>query len=185
MRSYLRMALGLAAFVGLASCAANPAPVPLAVSQSEVAALVGEWRGDYETTIGPPRFGSILFRLSPRGDVARGDVLMVAHPDRVMPPELREAGDPWIERERIPQSQLLAITFVRASNGVVSGALNEYQDPVCGCTLRTTFLGRVAGDRVDGTFTSLHVETGQVTGGEWRATRHQPAVASRGTSADR
>ncbi|HSJ63184.1 MAG TPA: hypothetical protein VK922_04665 [Gemmatimonadaceae bacterium] len=185
MKRYVRVGVGLAAFVGLVSCVANPAPVPLAGSQSEVAVLVGEWRGDYETTIGPPRFGSILFRLSPRGDVAHGDVLMVAHPDRVMPPELREAGDPWIERERIPQSQLLAITFVRASSGVVSGALNEYKDPVCGCTLRTTFLGRVAGDRIDGSFTSVHVQTGQVTGGEWRATRRQALVAERGITAER
>jgi hypothetical protein len=156
------------------ACAANPAPVPLAGNRDDLAALEGEWRGQYETTAGPARFGSILFRLSAGGDSARGDVLMVAHPDRSPPAMLREGGDPWSSSERTPGSQLLTITFVRASGGAVTGALEPYTDPTCGCTLRTTFTGRLAGDVVDGTFMSLHEGTGQSTGGRWRVTRHAP-----------
>jgi hypothetical protein len=167
------MMIATGMILGLAACSSNPAPVPLSGSPAALAALEGEWRGEYETTAGPPRFGSILFRLSAADESARGDVLMVAHADRSPPPELREAGDPWSQRERIPQSQLLAITFVRASGGGVSGALEPYTDPVCGCTLRTTFTGRVSGDTVEGTFTSLHLGTGLETGGKWRATRHR------------
>lgn len=156
-----------------AGCASNPPPVPLSGATSDLAALEGEWRGDYETTAGPPRFGSILFRLSAGEESAQGDVLMVAHPDRSPPPELRDSSDPWRERAQIPQSQLLSITFVRAAGDAVSGALDPYQDPTCGCTLRTTFTGRISGDVIDGTFTSLHEGTGAMTGGRWRVTRHR------------
>jgi hypothetical protein len=157
-----------------AACATNPAPVPLAGSRDDLAALEGEWRGEYETTGGPARFGSILFRLSAGGDSARGDVLMIAHAERMPPSVLRDGGDPWSPSGRPSQSQLLAITFVRASGGAVTGALDPYADPTCGCTLRTTFTGRISGDVVDGTFTSQHSGTGEMTGGRWRVTRHTP-----------
>jgi hypothetical protein len=174
MRRNAATAAAVLAIAALAACAANPAPVPLAGSPGDLAALAGEWRGEYETTAGPRRSGSILFRLSAGGDSASGDVLMMAHPDRVQPQVLREGGDPWSASERSPQSQLLAITFVQASGGAVTGALAPYADPDCGCTLRTTFTGRLSGNTVDGTFTSLHIGSGEMTGGRWRVTRHSP-----------
>lgn len=173
MKRRTMIAAGVTVALMLAGCATNPAPVPLSGSVADLGALAGEWRGEYETTAGPPRFGSILFRIASGADSARGDVLMVAHQDRLPPAELREAGDPWSQSDRIPQSQLLTITFVRAAAGQVSGALDPYQDPTCGCTLRTTFTGRLDGDVIAGTFTSLHLGTGRTTGGDWRVRRHR------------
>ena len=157
-----------------AACAANPAPVPLEGSRDDLAALEGEWRGEYETTGARVRYGSILFRLSAGGDSARGDVLMIAHAERMPPSVLRDGGDPWSLSERPAHSRLLPITFVRARGDAVMGALDPYADPTCGCTLRTTFTGRISGDVVDGTFTSQHSGTGEMTGGRWRVTRHAP-----------
>lgn len=165
--------LGVGALL-VAACSSNPEPVPLAGSAGDLAALEGEWRGDYEFTRGPARFGSILFRLSAGEDHAHGDVLMIARTDRDVPP-IPTGEDPWASRTQSGRtSQLLSITFVQARGGAIAGALAPYTDPTCGCTLHTTFTGRVSGDVIDGTFTSEHVETGTMTGGTWRVSRHRP-----------
>jgi len=51
----------------------------------------------------------------------------------------------------------------------VTGTLDPYRDPDCGCEVTTTFSGEVHGDRVGGTFTSSRT-AGRVFG-TWKATR--------------
>jgi hypothetical protein len=79
--------------------------------------------------------------------------------------------DPAVDPSRVPPSRLLAITFVRVEDGFVQGRLEPYRDPECGCRLDTTFVGTRSGDVIEGTFTSLHMDTGVVRRGVWRVVR--------------
>lgn len=155
----------------LASCASAPEPIDLSATSEAATALSGEWHGEYHLTEGAGRYGSIFFRLSADGDTAVGDVMMVApHTAPVRPTTPGEAG--WGASG--PQTQTLAIRFVRAAGDSLTGTLEPYRDPTCGCRLHTTFVGRIRGDDIEGTFRSLHVESGMVTHGTWAVHREHP-----------
>lgn len=144
------------------ACAAPGTPVPVL---GEVAALEGEWLGEY-WSVESGRRGSIVFRLTAGSDTARGDVLLTAsRPPMQRPPDSPDVWPP----ERM--SRPLAITFVRMDQRVVSGRLEPYRDPDCGCLLTTTFLGRLTGDTLAGTFSSYHQEMAKRVTGEWRVVR--------------
>ena len=162
-----------------AACSYVPSPVRMSGSRADLDLLTGEWSGTYETD-GGGRGGSILFRLTAGQDSARGDVLMVVHPRNQPPSDLANARDPWTAE--LEQSRLLSISFVRIEGGDVYGVLDRYTDPVCGCTLNTTFTGTLMGDVIEGTFRSMHLEEGSVTMGTWTVTRQSPSRKHAGAS---
>ena len=167
-----RAAPSLALALALAGCAANPSPVPVVAPADAIAALAGEWTGEYSSAA-TGRSGSILFTLTAGRDTAFGDVVMVpAGSDRALPQEKTGAGSPSVVTRAKPQP--LAIRFVRLAGDSVSGMLAPYTAPECGCVLTTTFTGRVGRDRIDGTFTSsgeAHAAEPQV--GRWTVTRRR------------
>lgn len=151
----------------LAACQGPRPPVPVL---GDVAALTGRWEGTYGSRESG-RTGSILFTLDAGTDTAHGDVLMVPGAWD-LPPQPRP-GDPdamdW-RRDRPPQA--LPIAFVRAADGLVEGRLAPYRDPDCGCLLTTHFSGRlITVNTFEGTFTSIHGETGHMVRGWWRVTK--------------
>jgi hypothetical protein len=164
----VRTAASGASVVLLWGCAsAKPAHVPVAATRSELAALVGRWEGSYESPA-TGRSGSIVFELvSASADSAFGDVVMV--PRGTVEP-LHPAVQDGAERSR-PSPQLLQIRFVEVSEGIVSGTLQPYRDPESGFALDTRFTGRLAGDRIEGTFvtTGVHLTTPQR--GTWSVRR--------------
>jgi hypothetical protein len=147
-----------------AACAPRPASVPLRGNPADIAAMAGEWTGTYETLVGGDRSGEIMFSLGPGRDTASGYVIMnsITEP---RPQPMHGYPAP------IHQSDQLAIAFVRAADGRITGQLEQYIDPHCGCRLRTTFVGRLRGDRIEGTFRSEHLDSGGITTGEWRVRR--------------
>ena len=54
---------------------------------------------------------------------------------------------------------------------IVSGTLAPYEDPDCKCEVRTTFVGRLQGDRVSGTFVIQHSEPEWEQRGVWNVVR--------------
>jgi hypothetical protein len=68
---------------------------------------------------------------------------------------------------------VLTIRFVRVGPGRVSGTLDPYADPDCGCTLVTTFEGTVEGDTIEGTFESRSQEHAHENRGTWRVARQR------------
>src|SRR3989442_15893302 len=60
----------------LAACGASRSPVPLVGAATDVAALAGEWVGDY-SSVESGRSGSISFTLRAATDSAFGDVVMI------------------------------------------------------------------------------------------------------------
>ena len=153
----------------LGACGTRPAQVPVIGPQQDLATLGGEWNGTYKTETGRVRTGHLLFNLRAGKDTATGYVVMTYAAEPV-------TVDPYKYQSSATQTEQLTISFVRAVGGRVSGHLDPYPDPFCGCKLRTTFVGRLRGDRIEGTFTSQHLDSNVITWGEWRASRQAPKV---------
>lgn len=144
----------------LAACSWNPEPVPIAASPSQLERLAGRWAGEFSGDESG-RSGSILFDIEAGRDTAHGDVLML--PCAWRTPET-VPGVP-------PEPRLLRIAFVAVDDGRVRGTLEVYRDPVCGCPLETTFTGRIRGDVIEGTYSSVHLDCGTTQSGRWRVER--------------
>jgi hypothetical protein len=157
----------LALFAALSGgCASqNPAP-PVPVQGASVSALSGRWTGEYSST-DTGRTGSIVFELRSGDKVAHGDVLMK--------PKVDAGGStlPGSDNPLRGMPQVLDIDFVDATGGTVRGTIVPYRDPACDCMVQTTFVGRVSGDTIEGTFTTNPQNAGNVTTGRWKVTRER------------
>jgi hypothetical protein len=150
----------------LAACASSPEPVPVTGAPVEIYALAGQWSGTYTSpTLG--RSGTIEFNLDAGRDTAFGDVTMVP---RGWTRPLRPMDDPVADARDAPAPRVLTIAFVRVEDGVVSGTMEPYRDPDCGCGVYTTFTGEVGGNEIEGTFLSRHADGYRYTG-TWRVER--------------
>lgn len=170
MRSAAIGVLALLSVV-IGGCATVPAPVPVVGDEAGLGQLTGEWGGEYRgETSG--RSGSIVFKLAAGADTAFGDVVMIPRQRREsrLPVQDPSTGLPT---PRTPE--VLSIAFVRAQDGGLSGSLNLYRDPDCDCLLITRFQGRIRGDVIEGTFTSMPAEGGptQMQTGTWKVTRNK------------
>ncbi len=92
------------------SCAWKSAPVAIVGPAQDIAALTGEWSGEYRNDA-VRRTGTIWFKLEAEHDTALGDVLMIPRESAMMPPQ-PSAPDGWRDR-----SQVLTIKFVRVEAG--------------------------------------------------------------------
>ena len=166
----MRMFLGIlgAGFV-VAACSTNPQPAPLSGS-ADIQALEGEWIGEYHSYETGGRSGTILFRLEADQDTARGDVLLhVAGGETAS--VIPFTTDPW---DDVSPDQLLTVRFVRGPEGAILGRVDTYNDPVCGCEVRTTLTGRIQGNLFEGTYTTEHLTGADRTHGRWRVVRTFP-----------
>jgi len=141
----------------------NPAPV-VPVGGGDVSTLVGKWVGEYSSTE-TGRSGSITFEFKSGGKIARGDVLMVPKGGLGAAPA---GSDPLAT-----MPQVLQISFVNAEGGVVKGTMDPYQEPSCGCEVVTTFVGRVSGDTIEGTFSTNPTGKETISTGRWTMTRQK------------
>ncbi len=156
-----------AATLLLAACAANQTPVPVVGPSADIAALSGEWVGDYSSSESG-RSGSISFTLRAAGDSAFGDVVMI-------PRAWGRALVPWTQPNatggnQAPSATVLTIRFVRVQRGHVSGTLDPYADPQTGERLLTTFSGELLGNTIAGTYTT-RLPSGDTQTGRWTVQR--------------
>ena len=160
---------GAAAFAGLlVACGGSQSPVPVVGREADISKLAGEWSGEYSSGE-TGRSGSILFTLKSGTDTATGDVVMTPRFAAAGPPQ---AGQP--SPQVALASQAIDIKFVRVTGGQVSGSLAPYTDPTCNCPLHTTFVGRLVGDTLAGTYTSRHENAQDMQQGRWRVVRKSP-----------
>jgi hypothetical protein len=155
--------LALLAVAWTAACSStpkNPAPpVPVGGARSDVSALAGRWEGEYSSEA-TGRTGSIVFELKPGDKLARGDVLMIP-----------KGGEAPASKPGAPIPQVLSIGFVSAAGGVLTGTMDPYVSPDCNCQVQTTFVGRLSGDTIEGTFTTTPQGNAPITTGRWKMTR--------------
>lgn len=132
------------------ACSANPSPVPVIGATADVSALAGEWVGEYRSAEAG-RSGSISFKLEAGRDTAFGDVLMIpAGQDPSVSGRTRAA-----EAARAAPRALM-IRFVRVSGNAITGAIDPYESPDCGCILYTSFRGTIEGNRISGELLIRH-----------------------------
>lgn len=164
---FANTASGVAALALAASaCAFNPPAVPLEGRAAELQRLAGRWTGAYDG-YGSGRAGRIEFTLVAGEDHAHGSVLMV-------PRTTRNPFRPWRETFTVPSMALtedLAIRFVAVENGEVTGELDPYRDPDCGCRAHTRFRGRLRGNAIEGTFVTFLDGHDEELGGRWKVHR--------------
>src|SRR5882762_3546936 len=71
----IQLCLAVSAGAALA-CASKPTPITVTGDTGDRASLAGKWVGEYNSPV-TGRSGSIVFNLSPSGDAANGDVVMI------------------------------------------------------------------------------------------------------------
>lgn len=173
MKRKLPAGLGIAALAAalLASACGSvppPPPVPVQGTPGDLAALAGEWFGEY-SNVGTGRNGSINFSLKAGEGIAYGEVVMYAH--RAAAPYAAANEQGGVE-EGNPSVRPLTIRFVAVEGGTISGTLEPYEDPdECHCILSTTFTGRVKGNVIEGTFLTYGGPGHTPEKGEWRVER--------------
>jgi hypothetical protein len=162
-----RRILSISAAIALAAaCATKPEPIPLSADPANLSTLVGSWNGEYSSDA-TGRSGSIIFKLSAGKDTAFGDVVMIPRATAST-----QSTDRPQANTTPPSSEVLTIRFARVEGGTVTGTLNPYTDPGCGCTVQTTFVGRLTdSNTIEGTFTTAGSGLpGQQTG-RWKVKR--------------
>jgi hypothetical protein len=162
----LRLITPFALTVALAACATNPQRVPVVAEQADISSLTGQWDGEYSSAASG-RAGSITFSLVAGRDTATGDVVMVPRGSDQPAPADRQSGAQLIARA----PQVLRISFVRVLGANVSGTIEPYRAPDCDCILSTTFVGKLRGDTVEGTFSTTGGPTDSPQSGRWKVTR--------------
>jgi hypothetical protein len=161
----------LTALAGISlACATKPTPVTISGDASSRASLAGKWSGEYQSP-STGRSGSIVFNLSPSGEAASGDVVMIpaGYGKALMPYSQSSTGGSTMQNTNT--SQVLTIKLVRVTGDTVSGVLDAYRDPQCDCPVETTFTGRLSGDTIDGTFSTRGTQANAPQMGTWRVKR--------------
>lgn len=149
------------------ACGGSQTPVPVVGREADISKLAGQWLGDY-SSVETGRSGSIVFTLSAGSDTATGDVVMTPRFTGAGP---GAPGQPGAQQATPQPSQAIDIRFVRVTGGQVSGALAPYNEPTCNCPLRTTFVGRLVGDTLSGTYSSRREDSQDVQRGRWKVVR--------------
>src|SRR5687767_5292878 len=156
--AYALLAMGL-----LVSCRSVSSPFPLRAGTTDIAAMAGEWDGEYFSP-STGRAGSIHFKIKPGSDTAEGDVVMIPRGSDV---QLRPAQLPEMQLTRA-LAEVLTIRFAELAGGQVRGTLTTYRDPECGCAMYTTFTGRMVRDGVlEGTFVAASPDLRLPLRGSW------------------
>lgn len=161
----------MAAMTGGLACASKPTPVTVTGEVGDRESLAGKWAGEYNSPA-TGRSGSIVFNLSPSGDAANGDVVMIprGYGKALQPYNAANASGGAVVQSGSP-SQVLTIKLVRVSGDTVSGVLDAYRDPECDCPVETTFTGRLSGDTIEGTFATSGRQAAGPQTGTWRVKR--------------
>ena len=157
----------------LAGCRQQPAPLAIPANPESVRALAGTWEGTYGGA-DARRTGTITLAIRVAGDSAVGEVLMAPPAGARLP---RPDDDPASHRRHASSPTRLAVKFVAAAGGEVTGALEPFVPSDCDCTATTIFTARVFGDTISGTF-ETRGETMATQSGKWRALRKVVIVSS-------
>jgi hypothetical protein len=164
-------AVAMAMAFGAIACRYQPTPVALQGAPADIAALQGEWSGEYSSP-DSRRSGSITLTIRAGTDTAFGDVVMVTSGGQAV----HAADDPHAHKLHSPSTDVLRIAFVRIFGGMVAGELEPYIAPDCGCRVNTVFQGTVHRNRVSGEYFTTG-PGGLRQQGTWSASRK--LVASR------
>jgi len=166
LRWYPTAAVALATV--LAACRFQPSTVVLAGTPGDIAALVGDWSGEYWSAESG-RTGSLLFTIAAGTDTALGDVMMT--PTRGEPVFAADARS-GEHREHSDAPHMLRAHFVTVDGDIIRGELEPYIAPDCNCVVTTVFRGVLRGDRIEGQYVTRG-QGGLEQEGRWFMTRRR------------
>jgi hypothetical protein len=167
--------VAVATLLPLTACTWKRTPVPIVGEMGSSALLVGSWAGEYSSTE-TGRRGSISFDLESEKDTAYCDVTMAPFIGNARVGPVVNTEMPNIRQQVMTEP--LKIRFIRLGNYRISGTLEPYTDPDCGCTVTTTFIGSFAKpDRIEGTYTTVGSGMHQATKGQWSVKRQSIATS--------
>jgi hypothetical protein len=174
---YHKIAIALAMTLAVAACGWRRTPVPIVSETGSTALLVGSWAGEYSSQQ-TGRSGSISFDLASEKDTAYCDVVMIPKVQTLRITSQEHPDVPIARPETL--NEPLKIRFIRLGEGRLTGTLEPYNDPECGCKVNTTFEGRFTNENViEGTYTTKGEGLHQETAGRWKVTRQAKGVATR------
>ena len=169
----------MAGLMTLASCQMTPAPAPVPVhaTDQERSAIAGEWTGQYWSQ-DTGRRGIIRFAMPEHADSGYGEVEITFSPALALASNAAAAdlikSDLGDEESAPKPCTVLNIQVVRVEHDQVRGTIAPYWDPDCDCRARTVFEGKVAGNRITGTFTSQRAsDDRRVITGQWHVDRER------------
>jgi hypothetical protein len=145
------------------ACASKSPGIAVTSSDFDLNPLLGEWHGQYRSSE-TGRSGTIAFTLRAGEANASGNVVML--------PQSAGSDGAAVDPAQAAR-QVLTIHFVRKEGGSVTGTLDPYSDPECGCQVSTTFQGMFTDARtIEGSYTTVPSRPGTgVTHGTWKVTR--------------
>jgi hypothetical protein len=167
----------LVGIIAVMSCRMTPSPLPVPVqgSHRDVSTLSGDWSGSYSSkTTG--RRGTIRFSLRDHADTGFGEVEITFSPALRLGREASSVDYPkGHEDELVPETcMVMGITVVRIEDDLVRGKMAPYWDPDCDCRAQTVFEGKLARNRITGSFNTRRESTDRrVLTGQWRVDRER------------
>ena len=162
------VALALAALV--AACGIQPTPEPTPSNPADLAAMNGNWIGEYNNSE-TGRSGSISMSLRSWTDSVAGDVVMVP---RGSTPLL--AADVVGHVNRGVSSEILHLSFKRAAGGMVEASVEPYFSQDCACVVSMVLQATPSRNLIAGDFV-ITSPRGLRQQGRWSVERQ--LVASR------
>jgi hypothetical protein len=171
----MKGSLLLASIIAVAACRMTPAPPPVPVqgAAEAVSAFSGDWVGTYGSKA-TGRHGTIRFSLAEHADTGYGEVEITFSPALWLSREASVADYPKTHPDELSPTPCttIGITVVRIENDLVRGTMAPYWDPDCDCRAETVFEGKLAGNRITGTFSTRRQSADRrVLTGEWRVDR--------------
>ena len=162
--------------LAVAGCEWRRTPVPIISDIGSTGLLVGSWAGEYNSTQ-TGRSGSISFDLASEKDTAYCDVVMVPSIQTLRIATNTGTEGPTVRPQ--PTAEPLKLRFIRLGEGRVTGTLEPYKDPDCGCLVTTTFEGKFsATNTIEGTYVTTGSGFRQQTGGRWKVKRQNTISTS-------
>lgn len=155
----------IAALILAGACIPPSAPFPVL---GDPGPLAGEWEGSFDSPQAG-RSGTILFHFGAGSDSASGSVLMTpARSDN------QDAPGVALTPPSRAMSRALRITYVWCGGSEVTGRLDPYDDPRTGDRIYTMFEGKLTGDILTGSFSTLYPDRGRLLEGTWSVRRRRP-----------
>jgi hypothetical protein len=175
--NYIKSAIAIAIILSTAACGWRRTPVPVVSATGSKELLVGTWAGEYSSSESG-RVGSISFELEQGKDTAFCDVTMIPQVRTIRIIGNRSSEPPTVMTP--PAAAPLKMRFIRLEGDRVTGSLEPYADPSCGCEVVTAFEGTFKSpNRIEGTYRTQGSGALEVSGGKWKVTRQSGVTSSK------